>query len=410
MPVFAYRGLTATGRAVQGVVDADSAKGARVRLRRDGIFPTEVAEERTAAPETARAGGSPLSLRRGPRMSPAELALVSRQLSTLLAAGVPVVEALAAIGDQSDRPVVTQVLSHVRDRVTQGTPLADALADYPAIFPEIYVGMVRAGEAAGALDLVLERLATYTEAQTRLNAKMRNALAYPVLMTVVSSGIVAFLLGFVVPRVTRIFADQKQTLPFLTRVLLGISGAIATWWWVIAILLLGGVMWFLAARRRPAWRLWFDRQLLTLPLIGPVMTRIAIARGARTLATLLGNGIPLLQALDVAAGVAGNAALAQAIEDARTAVREGQSLAAPLRQSGLVPSLVTHMIAVGERSGELEAMLGKVADAYEAEVESLLGTLTAVLEPITIVVMGGIVLFIVLAILLPIFEINALVR
>ncbi|MBM4246269.1 MAG: type II secretion system protein GspF [Deltaproteobacteria bacterium] len=410
MPVFAYRGLTAAGRAVQGVVDADSAKGARVRLRRDGIFPTEVAEERTAAPTGAGAAGSAFALRRGPRMSPSELALVSRQLSTLLAAGVPVVEALAAVGEQSDRPVVTQVLSHVRDRVTQGTPLAEALADYSTIFPEIYVGMVRAGEAAGALDLVLERLANYTEAQTRLNAKMRNALAYPVLMTLVSSGIVAFLLGFVVPRVTRIFADQKQTLPLLTRVLLGVSNAIATYWWLLAILAIGGVLWLLAARRRPAWRLWFDRQLLTLPLIGPVMTRIAIARGARTLATLLGNGIPLLHALDVAAGVAGNSALAQAIEDARTAVREGQSLAAPLRQSGLVPPLVTHMIAVGERSGELEAMLGKVADAYEAEVESLLGTLTAVLEPITIVVMGGIVLFIVLAILLPIFEINALVR
>jgi general secretion pathway protein F len=321
-----------------------------------------------------------------------------------------VVEALAAVGDQSDRPVVTQVLSHVRDRVTQGTPLADAFADYPTIFPEIYVGMVRAGEAAGALDLVLDRLATYTEAQTRLNAKMRNALAYPVLMTVVSTGIVGFLLGFVVPRVTRIFADQKQALPFLTRLLLGVSNTVAAYWWVIALALLGGVLWFLAARRRPAWQLWFDRQLLTLPVIGPVMTRIAVARGARTLATLLGNGIPLLHALDVAAGVAGNAALAQAIQDARTAVREGQSLAAPLRESGIVPSLVTHMIAVGERSGELEAMLGKVADAYEAEVESLLGTLTAILEPITIVVMGGIVLFIVLAILLPIFEINALVR
>lgn len=406
MPVFAYRGLTSTGRTVQGVVDADSAKSARVRLRRDGIFPTEVAEERAAAP----GGATGFSLRRGPRMSPADLALVSRQLSTLLGAGVPVVEALAAVGEQSDRPVVTQVLSHVRDQVTQGTPLADALAGYPAIFPELYVGMVRAGEAAGALDLVLERLATYTEAQTRLNAKLRNALAYPILMTVVSTGIVGFLLGFVVPRVTRIFADQKQTLPFLTRLLLGISDAIASAWWLIALVIAGGVAWLLAARKRPAWRLWADRKLLTMPLLGPILTRIAVARFARTLATLLGNGIPLLSALEVASGVAGNRALSQAIDEARSAIREGQSIAAPLRQSGLIPPLVTHMIAVGERSGELEAMLGKVADGYEQEVESTLGTLTAILEPVTIVVMGGIVLFIVLAILLPIFEINALVR
>ncbi len=405
MPVFAYRGLTSAGRNVQGVVDADSAKGARARLRRDGIFPTDVAEQQV---EPSSGGG--LALRRGPRMTPAELALVSRQMSTLLGAGVPVVEALAAIGEQSDRPVVTQVLSHVRDQVTQGTPLADALAEYPTVFPELYVGMVRAGEAAGALDLVLERLATYTEAQTRLTSKVRNALAYPVLMTVVSTGIVAFLLGFVVPRVTRIFADQKQTLPFLTRLLLGISETIASSWWLIALVLAGLVAWLLAARRRPAWRLWFDRKLLTLPVIGPIVTRIAVARFARTLATLLGNGIPLLSALEVASGVAGNSALAQAIDDARSAIREGQSIAAPLKQSGLVPPLVTHMIAVGERSGELEAMLGKVADGYEQEVESTLGTLTAILEPITIVVMGGVVLFIVLAILLPIFEINALVR
>jgi len=405
LPVFAYRGLTSAGRNVQGVVDADSAKGARARLRRDGIFPTEVAEQQV---EPSSGGG--LALHRGPRVTPAELALVSRQMSTLLGAGVPVVEALAAIGEQSDRPVVTQVLSHVRDQVTQGTPLADAFAEYPTVFPELYVGMVRAGEAAGALDLVLERLATYTEAQTRLTAKMRNALAYPILMTVVSTGIVAFLLGFVVPRVTRIFADQKQTLPFLTRLLLGISETVASSWWLIALALAGLIAWLLAARRKPAWRLWFDRKLLTLPVIGPIVTRIAVARFARTLATLLGNGIPLLSALEVASGVAGNSALAQAIDDARSAIREGQSIAAPLKQSGLVPPLVTHMIAVGERSGELEAMLGKVADGYEQEVESTLGTLTAILEPITIVVMGGIVLFIVLAILLPIFEINALVR
>ena len=406
MPVFAYRGLTSGGRTVQGVVDADNAKSARARLRRDGIFPTEVAEEHVQP----SSGGGGLALRRGPRMTPAELALVSRQLSTLLGAGVPVVEALAAVGEQSDRPAVTQVLSHVRDQVTQGTPLAEALAEYPAIFPDLYVGMVRAGETAGALDLVLERLATYTEAQNRLTAKMRNALAYPILMTVVSTGIVAFLLGFVVPRVTRIFADQKQTLPFLTRLLLGMSDAVASSWWLIALMLAGAIAWFLAARRRPEWRLWFDRKLLTAPVIGPIVTRIAVARFARTLATLLGNGIPLLSALEVASGVAGNSALAHAIDDARSAIREGQSIAAPLKQSGLVPPLVTHMIAVGERSGELEAMLGKVADGYEQEVESTLGTLTAVLEPITIVVMGGIVLFIVLAILLPIFEINALVR
>jgi general secretion pathway protein F len=403
VPVFAYRGLTSEGRSVRGVVPADSARGARARLRHDGIFPTDVTEERPAEP-----GRAPW--RRGGRTRPGDLALVSRQLATLLAAGMPVVEALGAVSEQTERPLLARTLSHVRNSVTQGAALADALAEHEAVFPPLYVGMVRAGETAGALDLVLQRLATYTEAQARLRSKVRAALAYPILMTVVSTGIVGFLLGFVVPKVTRIFADQQQALPLLTRTLLWISEFIAGFWWLGALAIAVLATSWLAALRRPGGRLWLDRRLLALPLLGPVVMRVAVARLARTLATLLANGIPLLPALEVAEEVVGNAALGQAIAEARTAIREGQSLGGSLRESGLFPTLLVHMIAVGERSGELEAMLGKVADAYEQEIESTLSTATAVLEPALIVVMGGVVLFIVLAILLPIFEINALVR
>lgn len=404
MAVFAYRGLTTEGRSVRGVIDADSARGARARLRRDGIFPTDVAEE---TPTTTTASSL---LRRAARVRPGDLALVSRQLSTLIAAGMPVVEALGAVSEQTERPGMARVLSHVRDAVTQGSSLADALAEHPAVFPQLYVGMVRAGEAAGALDLVLDRLANHTEAQARLRSKVRAALAYPILMTVLSLGIVTFLLGFVVPRVTRIFAEQKQTLPLLTRILLGIANGVATWWWVIALLVAAGAAALLVTLRRPDGRLWIDRRLLTSRVIGPVATRIAVARFARTLATLIGNGIPLLPALEVAGEVTGNLALTEAVGEARAAIREGQSLAPPLKQSGLFPPLLVHMIAVGERSGELEAMLDKVAVTYEQEIESSLATATAVLEPLLIVVMGSLVLFIVLAILLPIFEINALVK
>jgi len=401
MAVFAYRGLTSDGRTVRGVVDADSARGARARLRRDGIFPTSIDEERDRGATVRVAGG---------RVRPADLALVSRQLGTLVGAGMPVVEALGAVSEQTERPAMARVLSHVRDAVTQGQSLADALAAHPSVFPSLYVGMVRAGEAAGALDLVLDRLAGYTESQARIRAKVRGALAYPVLMTVVSLGIVAFLLGFVVPRVTRIFAEQKQTLPFLTRLLLGISNAVADGWWLIVLALAAATAALLVSLRSPEGRLRLDRRLLTMPLVGPVATRIAVARFSRTLSTLLANGIPLLPALDVAGEVTGNAALTEAVGRARTAIREGQGLAGPLRESGLFPPLLVHMVAVGERSGELESMLDKAAAAYEQEIEGTLSTATAVLEPLLIVVMGGIVLFIVLAILLPIFEINALVR
>jgi len=404
--VFAYRGLTPDGRAVRGVVDADSARGARARLRRDGVFPTELREERP----TASGAGGGLVRRWSGRVRTTDLAVLSRQLGTLTGAGVPVVEALGAVGEQSERPAVSRVLSHVRDRVTQGSSLADALAEHPAVFPDLYVGMVRAGEAAGALDLVLDRLATYTESQSRLATRVRAALSYPILMSAVSAGIVTFLLAFVVPKVTKIFTEQKQELPIPTRILLGISNGVAASWWFLLLLLVAAGFALNAALRRPASRLWLDRKLLALPIVGSLVTRIAVARFARTLGTLIENGIPLLAALDVAGGVTGHPAMAAAVEDARTAVREGQPLAAPLRQSGLFPPLLIHMIAVGERSGEVEAMLDKAADSYEQEVESSLATLTATLEPAMILVMGGVMLFIVLAILLPIFQINAMVH
>ncbi len=404
MPVFAYKGLNDSGRNVQGVVEADSARAARARLRKDGVYPTAVVEESAEPSATA------FSWRPSARVSTADVALISRQLATLLSAGVPVVEALSAVGEQAERPAATRVLSHLRDDVSQGTSLADAMAEHPSVFPGLYVGMVRAGETAGALDLVLERLATHTEGQTRLRAKVRNALAYPVIMSCISGGIVLLMLGFVVPKVTRIFAEQEQELPLPTRILLGASNAITESWWLLLLILLALVAGGLAFARRPGGRAWIDRRLLSLPLLGPILTKVAVARFSSTLATLLGNGIPLLGSLELAGQVIGNEALREAIEEARTAIREGQSVAEPLRRSGLFPPLLTRMIAVGERSGDLEPMLERVADAYEHDVESSLAGLTAVLEPLMILVMGGVMLFVVLAILLPIFEINSLVR
>lgn len=400
MPVFAYEALDDRGKKLRGIVEADSARGARGELRRQGIFPTEVHEE--AAATRRRSGGEA-------RISQAELALVARQLATLLTAGLPVVEALAALGEQTDRPGVERVLSHVRDAVTQGSSLADAMADHPASFPPLFVGMVRAGEAAGALDLVLERLALYAESQLQLQGKVRNALAYPVLMFLVAGGIVFFLLSFVVPKVTKIFAGQQESLPLPTRLLLGLSNGLAEWWWLVALLLVAALLAAISFIRKPEGRKRIDRILLTMPLLGPLLTRIAVGRFSRTLATLLAGGIPLLEALALASDTSGNTALGAAVEEARAGVREGGSLGELLRASGLFPPLLIRMIAVGERSGELEPMLIRVADAYEQEVDSALSTLTSVLEPAMIVIMGGLVLFIVLAVLLPIFEINSLV-
>ena len=400
MPVFAYQGLNDKGAKVRGILEADSAKGARATLRGQGMFPTDVREE--AAPNQRTRSGDA-------RISPQELALVARQLATLFAAGIPAVECLSAVGEQTDRPAVGKIMRQVRDAVTQGSSLADAMAEHPNTFPPIFIGMIRAGEAAGAIDLVLERLAQYTENQVQLQSRVRNALTYPILMFSVSGAIIFFLVSFVVPKVTKIFADKQEALPWPTRFLLSLSHALTEWWWLIAIVLAIAITAALASIRRPEGRLWLDRRLLTLPILGPLLTRIAVGRFSRTLATLLAGGIPLLEALELASNTSGNTAMGAAVEHARIGVREGESLGELLKASGLFPPLLIRMIAVGERSGELEPMLIRVADAYEQEVDSALSALTSILEPGMMIIMGGLVLFIVLAVLLPIFEINSLV-
>ncbi len=405
MPLYAYRGLDAGGRAVGGVVDAESPRGARIKLRKTGVFPTDLNEERRAAGPTVA-----VLARRAERIPAAELAAITRQFSTLVAAGLPLVEALGALAEQAERPALSRVLSQVRQEVTEGASLAEALGRHPRLFASLYVNMVRAGEASGALHVVLARLADYTENQARLLGKVRSALTYPAIMLLLSATILFFLLSYVVPKVTRIFQETHQQLPLPTRFLLGLSDFVAQWWWLLLLLIAGSAVGISRWAKTPAGRDRVDRLTLKVPYFGRLAQKLAVARFARTLATLLASGIGLLPALDIVKSIVDNTVLTRAIERARDAIREGQSIAPPLRESGLFPPLVVHMVAVGERSGQLEEMLGKAADAYDDEVENAVVALTTILEPIIIVFMGGVVLFIVLAILLPIFELNRIVK
>lgn len=405
MPLYAYRGLDTDGRAVGGVVDADSARGARQKLRKTGVFPTALDEERAAPTRASRVFAA-----RAERVPAAELAAITRQFSTLVAAGLPLVEALGALSEQAERPALSKILAQVRQEVTEGSTLADALAKHPRIFASLYINMVRAGEVSGALHVVLERLADYTENQARLLGKVRSALTYPAIMLLLSGVILFFLLSYVVPKVTRIFQETHQQLPAPTRLLLGVSDFVAAWWWLILLVVAGATAGALRWARTEAGRERVDHWMLAVPYFGKLTQKLAVARFARTLATLLASGIGLLPALDIVKSIVDNRVLTRAIERARDAIREGQSIAPPLRESGLFPPLVVHMVAVGERSGQLEAMLGKAADAYDDEVENAVVALTTILEPIIIVFMGGVVLFIVLAILLPIFELNRMVK
>jgi general secretion pathway protein F len=407
MPVYSYVGLSPEGKNVTGIIDADSPRAARLKLRKTGVFPTNVTETSVDA-RSPRASRSISRLFE--RITPQELAVVTRQLSTLVSAGLPLVECLSALIDQVDTERMKRMLTQTRERVNEGSSLADALHEHPKLFSDLYVNMVRAGEASGALDVVLLRLADYTESTAELRSKLRSALTYPAIMFVFGGLLLFFLLSYVVPKITRLFLESKQVLPLPTRVLMAISGMLSTWWPLLLVLAIGATFGLRFYVRTPAGRERYDHWVLAAPIFGKLAKKIAVARFSRTLSTLLRSGIGLLPSLDIVKNIVDNKALYDATEAARDAIREGQSIAPPLRKSGIFPPLMIHMIAVGERSGQLEEMLYKTAETYEAEVDTTIATLTTLLQPIMTIFMGGVVLFIVLAILLPIFQMSQLVH
>ena len=407
MPIYAYKGLTAQGRTVTGILDADSPTNARVSLRRSGVFPTTLQEE-MARPSQQNPNAETDSPRLFERVPVQELALFTRQLATLIGAGLPLVECLETLGEQVERASLQRVLAHVRQQVREGGSLADALQSHPRVFSAIYVNMIRSGEASGALATVLSRLADYTEGQARLLRTVQSALTYPLLMVIVASAILVFLLAYVVPQVTQIFRDTGQILPLTTRVLIAISSFLSDHWWELSALGACGLFGFSRALRTDKGRAWWDQFVLRLPWVGRLVQRLNVARVSRTLGTLLASGVPILTALEIVTQLVSNTKLRRALADARLSVQEGESLAVPLKRSGVFPGLFVQMVTVGERSGELEPMLHRAAEAYDEEVAIALARLTSILEPLTILVMGGVVLFIVLAILLPIFQLNQL--
>ncbi len=406
MPVFAYRGLSSDGRSVAGVVDADSARNARGKLRSLGIFPTELNEEVAARTRSIR-DWMPSIQRRVP---PAEISLMSRQLATLLGAGVQLVEALGTLSEQTARPALKKILSQVRERVREGSSLADALAAHGGTFSDLYVGMVRAGEAAGALEIVLNRLADYGEKQAEFIAKVRGALTYPIIMLCVGAAIMTFLVTYVVPQVATIFQQSHAALPVSTQILIGFSNFLTGYWMFILLALAAMVACIMIGLSTPRGRRFYDRTVLKIPYIGSTVIKVISARFARTLATLLSSGVQLLVSLEAVKRVVNNRLLAEAIENSRVSIREGHGMAQTLGQSGLFPPLLVEMIRVGERSGELEPMLERVADSYEREVAAALSQITTVLEPMMTLAMAAGIVFMMLAVLMPIFQLNQLMR
>jgi general secretion pathway protein F len=425
VPVYTWKGLNATGKAVAGTKDADSPKGLRLVLRREGVFVTEhkemlAAGAKPGAPKAA--GAVTASGEKVPfwkreidfggllvRVRPQEVAVFTRQLATLLHAGITLAEALSALSDQSDNKAFGVVLTDVKQRVNEGGSLAESMGQHPKVFPELYTNMVRSGEAAGNLDDVLARLADFMDAQNALRSKVSSAMTYPIIMMVLGSGIMTLLMIVVVPKITSIFEDQAKTLPWNTSLLIFISDTLGSFWWLLAIL--GGLTYWGYKRwtSKPAGRRKVDTFKLNLPLLGPLTRYVAVARFARTLATMLAAGVPVLNALDIVKRVLNNVVLEKVVEEGRDAIREGESIAATLKKSGQFPSMMVHMVNVGERSGQLETMLENVAIAYEREVDGKVARLTTVLSPALIVGMAVAVAFIVFSVLQPILEMQDMV-
>ncbi|MFU8896287.1 MAG: type II secretion system inner membrane protein GspF [Gammaproteobacteria bacterium] len=404
MGAFEYTAVDRGGRQHKGVLEGDTARQVRQLLRERGMLPMairEVMERESSGSRTS------FSLRRG--INAADLALITRQLATLLRSGMPLEETLLAVGQQSEKPRLKSILLGVRSRVMEGHTLASGLGDFPQAFPEIYRATVAAGEQSGHLDPVLERLADYTEGRQQLRQRVSHALIYPVILTVMAISIVSGLLVYVVPKVVGVFENTGQALPTFTQILIASSDFLRAHGLVLVILLAAGAFVFTRLLRQLAFRRRWHRFLLRLPLVGKLTRGINTARFTRTLSILAGSGVPVLEALRIAGDVVTNVPMKEAIQETAVRVREGAPLGRSLGASRLFPPMTMHLISSGEASGELETMLERAATNQEREVDGLVGAMLSILEPALILLMGALVLAIVIAILLPIFQLNQLV-
>jgi len=408
MSVFEYIALDEKGNQIKGFIDAPGISAARQKLREDNVYPVEINQAETKKESAASAA---LKINIWERVSSSEVAVLTRQLSTLLGAGMPLVPSLSILMQQEKNPLLKKSLAQIREQVNEGKTLTDSMSEFPRIFPPFYLNMVRAGEASGTINLVLERLADFSENQQALMSKIRSALAYPIIMFFMGTAVIFLLMTFVVPKITGIFTDMNQTLPWVTLILITVSNFLKSFWWLILILIAAviAVFKYMTAGTDAGRRLWHTAKL-KIPLLGQINRKIAIARFCRTLATLLQSGVPLLAAMEIVRNIVNNVIIGDAIHQAARDLEEGKGLSGPLTKSGLFPPLVTEMIAVGEQSGSLEAMLNRIAVAYENESQANIMVMTSLLEPVMILVMGLVVGFIVVSILLPIFEMNQLVR
>ena len=419
MPIYEYKAYGKGGAIQSGVVDADTEREARQKLRRESLLVSQLTTVRSGRQRRGKKdAGEKRGLfdrfqrararQTGPGPRETEIvAGVTRQLATLLSSGIALAEALRALIEQSEQRKVETMFREIRERIQQGANLADALEEHPGYFSELYCNMVRAGQAAGNLDVVLTRLADYLQTARALRRKIVGALTYPVLMIAIGMLVVSVLMAFVVPRITSMLEDQGQTLPTPTQLLVNVSDIFKNYWWV-GLLAIAAVSFVIERiyKKNGAGRLAIDRFMLRIPVLGDLLRKAAVGRFTRTLSTLLQSGVPVIHALEITEKVVGNRVVADATQHVRERVIEGTDIATPLKATGAFPSVVGYMVAVGEQSGELEQMLDRIAIAYDEEIDSATERLTTLLEPIMILVLATVVGYIVYSIVLPILKVG----
>lgn len=399
MPVYEYKGVNRAGNKVKGIIDADNQRNARLKLKKDGIYVMTLADKMKAQQKKKSAN----SLSSG-RVSVDEISNMTRQLSSLVKANIPLVDCLSAVSDQMENLYLKEVLADCRNNVNEGSTLQKAMLKYPKVFDNVFVSMVGAGEMSGSLDVILLRLAEFTEARSELRSRVQSAMMQPVITIIAMIAILMGMFVYILPTITTILIDQGVEIPWYTQAVIDISDFMVNYWYLIIICLVGGfaffMIWKSSTTGRPVW----DRILLHLPIIGKIARMIAVSRFTRTLSTLLSGGVPMLNAMDIVRNVVDNAVLAKAIDDARDNIREGESIAGPLKKSEQFPPIVIHMVSIGEKTGELERMLNQVAETYDFQVKNKVDGLTSVLNPIMTVLMGGVIGFIVISVLVPMMD------
>ena len=425
MPIFEYKALTSSGKTKKGIVDANTARDARSKLRNDHMHVTEmweVADKKSRKDKSVSKKTRSLTAKKGkpggllsreielfqPKISTRDLATFTRQFSTLLRSGIQLTDALNALVEQCVDPHLERVLRNVKEEITSGNNLAEAMAKHPRFFSDLYVNMVRAGEASGHLDVVLTRIADYLQKQASLKGKVLAAITYPAIMVIVGLAVVIFLMSYVVPRITQILKDRGQPLPFITELLMTASDFTKAYWIYVLLAMVIGGFFLKSLIGTDAGRLKFDSLLLRLPIFGTLFSKQAISRFALTFSTLLKSGLPALDSLKIVALVVNNAKLTQVINNIHARIIEGADIATPIRKSKVFPPMVGYMVAVGEQSGQLEEILDRIAESYEEELDLTIQRLTSMIEPIIIILLAVVVGFIIAAVLLPLLDFSTM--